>query len=174
MPTGAFCRRQTARTGLVLHVGCSNTGFRRRFMDKVPNVVRVSPGRGARAAESDSLLTRATQSSNPGAAHQVRSHLRCRPLRARGRRRSGGVLWTGLWTETKCGSAGLKVVTSRPNRPSLSFLAVAPKRSVFGATAARRLGCDYSLGLRGTDINASVVVCVLNSSTSWLKNPASP
>jgi hypothetical protein len=34
-------------------------------MDMCPDVPRDSPGRGARAAESDSLLTRATQQATP-------------------------------------------------------------------------------------------------------------
>ena len=45
------------------HVGLSGTGFRRRIMDKVPDGARESTGRGARAAKSDSLLTRVSRSS---------------------------------------------------------------------------------------------------------------
>ena len=39
-----------------------STGFGGRNMDSGPDVARKSPGRGARAAESDSLLTRSKHS----------------------------------------------------------------------------------------------------------------
>jgi hypothetical protein len=47
--------------------------------------------RGARAAESDSLLTRVRDSTPTGPCPRVRSHLRCRPLHPRRRLHFGGV-----------------------------------------------------------------------------------
>ena len=47
---------RTAQRGAGVHVGLPGTGFGGRITDNGPDLARESPGRGARAAESDSLL----------------------------------------------------------------------------------------------------------------------
>ena len=110
-PAWAFRWFLCRQLGAGVHVGLSGTGFSERFMDTRPDVARESPRRGTRAAESDSLLTRATQSGNPGPVHHIRPRLRCgppRPRRLRLRRSS----CTGLWTATN--AAGLNAVRIAP------------------------------------------------------------
>jgi hypothetical protein len=62
-----------------------------RIMDKLPDTARESPGRGARAAESDSLLIRASHSSRNNTVQGDRPYLRARPMRPLRRSEISGV-----------------------------------------------------------------------------------